>query len=374
MHRMLIIFVLASFICGCTSIDESAYFNGTIKVVSTDSIKMKKMTLQEVSFDHPMYDLYIYDSLIINSGTSKDYNFNIININSDEDMGYFCPRGNAKNEILATTPISHIFKENGEIKTILVDPSKKSLYKWNITKSIDTKFTVFDTIIDFRSTSKYQKPYHYIEYVNDSTLLTYIQSFLTHPFQSEPELSLIELRALNNELVYQLYNIFKKTFKNEESTKRSSSVNESNQYLSPELFYASRTSVRPDKKFIVQSMLYLGQLNLIHLETNQITGIRIKETPDLSIFNDAKKIENFYFCGGLWTTNDRIFVGYSGQKEKRSGNVRYMYEFDWTGEILNIYDIGQNVDEIIYDRVNDLFYFQKLSEEKLLSFDLNDLR
>lgn len=371
MSKILLIFLSVIFVYGCIPINETDYFNGSIKVVDPTNVNIKEVKLTDLKINLPIYDVYIYDSLIINSGINKNIIYNIINMNTKESIGNFCHRGKAQNEILETMPISSIYKVRNELKTIIVDPNKSQLYEWNITKSIHTQTTIFDTIIPFKSLSKAMRPYDYVEYMNDSTLITYTQSCLLNPYEKEPELPFIELRAFSKDSLYKKIYVFNAVFHDNKPLANLSDI-EYDQITPSYRFYSSRTSIRPDHLFIVQSMLYLGQLNIIDVTTGEIIGIRLKGTPDFSLFKNARNINNFYFCGGLWTTNDRIFVGYNGGKEERNGNVKFLYEFDWAGNIINIYNINRNVDELIYDKVNRLFYCFNSSEEKLFSFKIDE--
>ena len=157
--------------------------------------------------------------------------------------------------------------------------------------------------------------------------------------------------------VNKTYNIFKKNFEDEKCEFYMSN-DESKGLTFSENFFYSDTEIRPDVKYVVQSMWHLAQLNVLNLETGEIRGFRVKDTPDFSIFKTPRYLK-WYLCGGVCVTNDRIFVGYSGEEPKRQDNSRYIYEFNWDGALLNIYDVGMSYDDLKYNSVTNKLYVSR---------------
>lgn len=344
-NYLLSFLILSTF--SCSEVVDTEYFNGTIKEVSLNIEPQKAIVENKFTYDKFEYSPVVYDSLIIGE-ISRIYNskffFTIINRNTGESFGDFCPKGNAGNELIRAQRIKTVFKESDELKTFVFDYHKKRLYKWNISKSIKAKTTVFDTVVKFEKTSKNDN-YAYIKPIGDSTCLVYNQSYYVNSNHNTlPELASLKTRDIFTPKVNKTYNIFKKNFEDKKTSFNMSSAEREGMTFS-QMFFYSDTEVRPDGKYVVQSMWCLAQLNILNLETGEVKGFRMKDTPDFSVFENPKYLK-WYFCGGLCVTNDRIFVGYSGEERKRQDNSNYVYEFNWDGEILNIYDVGMGYDDL----------------------------
>ena len=361
-NYLLSFLILSTF--SCSEVVDTEYFNGTIKEVSLNIEPKKAVVENKFTYDKFENSPFLYDSLIIGQ-ISRTYNskffFSIINQNTGESLGDFCPKGNAGNELSGADPINKVFHESNELKTFILDYNKNRLYKWNISKSIKNNTTVFDTIVKFEFSSK-NKQYLYFKPINDSTLLVHNQSYLVNrKHHTLPELGSLKTREIFSPKVHKTYHIFKKNFEDKKSSFFMS--HEERKYMTfADKFFYSDTEVRPDGKYVVQSMWCLAQLNILNLETGEIKGFRMKDTPNFSIFKNPKYLK-WYFCAGLCVTNDRIFVGYSGGERKGQDNSSYVYEYNWDGEILNIYDVGMGYDNLRYNEITNKLYLSRTVDE-----------
>lgn len=372
--RNLLLIALFFILIGCT-IDEKDYFNGSIKEVvdstKIDSTKIKKINLVDINLnsDYISQQILIHDSLVISYLFSdNNYFFNIVNIKDGNLIGQFCHKGKGNNELLYCIGLNNCYVESNELKTLVTDTHKDMLYEWNISKSIETKETIFDKIIDFKIIEP-DRPYTYTYRINDSTLLGYLSSGANDFYRTKPILPAIELRDIFSKNIFKTINVFKDTF--EEREPPVNRVNNEKGFIPSFNFFRSITDVRPDCKYAVQAMVYLAQINIINIMTGEVKGIRLKDSPDFSIFRNYKRIEKRYFSKDVIATNDYIYVGYSGENlDVKGNNVGYIYKFDWNGDIIDVYDLSFNVSQILYDRATNKLYAFDSSNLKLYLVDI----
>lgn len=60
MSKILLIFLSVIFVYGCIPINETDYFNGSIKVVDPTNVNIKEVKLTDLKINLPIYDVYIY--------------------------------------------------------------------------------------------------------------------------------------------------------------------------------------------------------------------------------------------------------------------------------------------------------------------------
>lgn len=358
--RLSFLIILFFTLIGC-KVNDRDYFNGTIREVTdrtkTDTSKIKKADLIDLNLksEYVSPQLLIHDSIMIcYLFADNNYFFNLVNLKSGDLIGQFCHKGNGNNELLYCMELDNLYTESGELKALVTDTHKNMLYKWNISKSIETKETVFDTTINFKIAEP-DRPYTYTSRLNDSTLFGYLSSGADDFARTKPVLHAIELRDIFSETVFKTIHVFKDTFEDEKPPYEM--INQDKEFIPALNYFRSMTDVKPDCKYAVQAMKHLAQLNIITIETGEVKGIRLKETPDFSIFSNYKNIKNCYFTGILRATDDAIYVGYSGESlQKRGNKVKYLYKFDWNGDVIDVYDLGLDVNQLLYDKATNQLY------------------
>lgn len=372
MRNLLLAFLLFLLI-GCrTKIKDENYFNGAIKEV-VDSMERTKVKLLDLNIysDYISPQILLYDSLIVNYLFSdNNYFFNIVNLKNGNLLGQFCHKGKGNNELLYCMELDNCYIKSNDLKALIVDSHKGLIHEWNITKSIEMKETVFDTITKFKNTDP-MRPYIYSFRINDSTLLGYLGSSADDFNRKKPILPAIELRDIYSENILKTIHVFNDTFEDDDFP--SKLISTKDDYIPSFYYYYSITDVKPDCKYAVQSMKFLSQLNIINIETGEVKGIRLKDTPNFSLFRNYKNIKKQYFRGGVIATDDCIYAGYSGMEADMKGNnVRYIYKFNWDGDILNVYDLGLNVEQILYNKGTGELYAFDSSNLKLYLIKTNN--
>ena len=111
--KIVIIFIIISLLPCCSDID-SQYFNGEIKEVNVKNVISKNINSTHVPIKGIATGIIAaYDSLLICwSPSYPEHFFNIINIDTGKEIGYFCKKGQGNKEIISTNCISQLFNLN----------------------------------------------------------------------------------------------------------------------------------------------------------------------------------------------------------------------------------------------------------------------
>lgn len=118
--------------------------------------------------------------------------------------------------------------------------------------------------------------------------------------------------------------------------------------------------------------MYLQQINIIDLETGDVKGFRIKGTPGFSIFEkDINKVKTNY--SSLEADNNYIYALYREVSAHISDTTTtsQLHIFNWNGNLIRKYDLGQIVKLITLDPVNNILYGRNNATEKMYRYDLN---
>jgi hypothetical protein len=334
-----------------------------------DPFKAEKITLEEIELDGAFYGIpMVCDSFMIfwNYKLTQSF-FNIFNLNTGEHIGDFCNKGGGSEEAYSLPYVYQVYKDSGTVTALLDANNEQKLFIWDISKSIESRTTVFDTVIPYERFSEHGiVNYLYMFRLDKDTLIARVSSELLSIDGDMASVSYYRKRTVySNQQVrdYRIYN--NDVIRNWESD------------ISPVFFYSSSDCIKPDRTKIVQGMRYLCQINIIDLASGQVTGYRIKNTPDFSLFNtDMKNIKTYYVR--IQADDNYIYALYLGEEvdprpSAKPYNPHIVFIFDWNGNLVKKLDLGHPVQEIALDDYNNLLYSMDVKEDKLYGLDLNQL-
>lgn len=374
MHKMRTIskkriYPIIAFICyilfACSpKYNESEYFNGTSQDIKSNHCISKQAPSKILLLEGTYYGIpAAYDSLILfHNPKLKDKAFNINNINNLEEVGTFCEKGIGPNESVAFSPIYYFFKEGEELKTHLFAPNERKLFQWNITQSIQSQHTYYDTIIPFSFREK--KSYAFFQQIFRITPDTVIAKVGVQAIgEDDATLPFYQKLDIQTGHPNQEYRPFRKTIANEEAT------------IIPEAFYYTYSAIKPDKTLLAEAMRNLPQVNIINLRTGEIKGFRIKGGEDFSIFKKKNKTLKIHFCN-LTADDNYIYAIYCGKNRPEKGedfNVNTIYIFNWEGELKYRLTTDCNIFETTLDSINNRLYMSVAGKDEVRYIELNEV-
>jgi hypothetical protein len=355
--------------CHNNTVDQTC-FNGEIRWID-DIRHVTKVILSEVSLDGAYYGWpAVYDSLMIfRNSKLPGAHFNIFNLNTGNEIGDFCNKGGGPEEMISIHPIYQFFKEGEELKTLLFAANESKLYVWNITKSVDQRTTVLDTVIPYAWREEHNMAYYkYIYRLNRDTLLAYVQSAVLTIDAKEATVPCYQQRTVRTNELIRNYDIFKRPVRNNDAV------------IMPETFFYSSDGIKPDGSRIVQGMWNLSQINIIDTRTGRVTGYRMKNTPDVSVFKTDMENSKVYYTR-LQADDHYIYALYCGKQRPLSWaeevNAPLLWHiihvFDWEGNLIRKLDLDHPVYEFWLDQVKNRLYTLDMGTDKVYSYDLNEL-
>lgn len=365
MNKPFIILFTYVLLISCNQLDyDKKYFAGNIYLV-TDTIKTKNLIGKEIEIEGVYHgQINVYDSLLFYYPyqTTKHF-FEIYNLKNDSLLGNFCMRGGGPNETIGVAYICSFYMDKGSLKTLLYAANERRLIEWNISKSLKLQTTINDTIIAYDwEVDNHTAIYNQIFRLDDSTIFVEMPQKKIRWNDKNVSLPAYEKRTIyTNEKIHS-YPIFIDT-----------PESEGTEFISREEFLSTSSHTKPDSKKAVQSVRYLQQINIINLETGEVKGFRIKGTPDFSIFEkEITNVKKNYT--NIETTNDYIYALYRGARMDESGDdiQSELHVFDWNGNLIHKYNLGEVVNQITLDPVNMILYGRNGSTEKIFHYDLNN--
>ena len=327
---------------------DSYYFNGKIVDIDSSEKITKSVVSRPISLDGTHTGMVAaYDSLLIFwYPRFSNHFFNVFNVDTGEELGYYCEKGQGPNEAISVNCIFQFFKKNGNLMTMLYTYEGK-LFFWNISQSIKQKRTVYDSIISYENDRMF---FHF--YKTNDTLF----SFKASDYFSIEKIStpLYEKRTiLTNELIDN-YFIYKEEFVQNKNVETID-------------FFYTWDAIRPDGSKIVQAMWHLPQLNVLDSNTGDIIGYRISHKPDFSILNtDLKSLKIYY--NSVQADNNYIYATYWGKdpwvdhEGTEAPFLNTIHVYNWNGKLL-------------YELIADRSFFRSIwldhARNRLYSMDVN---
>ncbi len=169
MKIFIVIVVLWIFAC-CKNENDSFYFNGEIRYVDKGDVSVMNVRSKPVTLNGANTGMIaVYDSLLFCwIPMNEKYFFNVFNVDSGKDLGFYVNKGQGAREALSVNCIYQFFKKGDDLMTLLHASGEGKLFFWNISKSIEQGMTVYDTIIPYKNNRMF---FHF--YQSDDRLLAY---------------------------------------------------------------------------------------------------------------------------------------------------------------------------------------------------------
>ncbi|MDR1115065.1 MAG: TolB-like 6-bladed beta-propeller domain-containing protein [Tannerella sp.] len=346
---------------------DSDYFNGEIKYIEENAKGIKKVTLKAVLLNGANYGyMSVYDSLMIFMNPKlPDYFFHIFNVDTGEEIGSFCRRGGGPGELFSVNPVFQFFKENGDLKTLLFASNESKLSVWNISRSVEQRTTVMDTVISYNPGDKNGNvQYKEIFYQSKDTLLAdRVSSPLNDRESTTP---FYEQRTMYTDKLLRKYAVYKKN----------TIIAPQDAAIISESFLSSNDAFKPDGSKIVQAMSNIPQLNILDAHTGEVVGYRMKGGPDFSLFETEMNFRKVYYIR-IQADDNFIYTSWWGKEpwaEERNEipSINTIHMLDWHGNLINEFITDQPVHEIWLDQVRNRLYTTNMATDKVFYLDLNE--
>lgn len=346
----------------CKNKDNNDYFNGEIQYFDNSSTTAKNIESKSVSLNGNNTGIIaVYDSLLFCwSPNYSDHFFNIFNIDSGEEIGSFCKKGQGSEEAISLNCIYQFFKKGDDLMTMLYASNEGKMFFWNISQSVEKGTTIYDTIIPYDNNRIFFQFYQ-----SEDILFAYKPSDVL--YADEVTTPFYEKRTIYTDKLIREYPIYKTT-----------SVQNSNAVGSIDFFFYTWDTMKPDGSKIVQVMRHLPQINILDTHTGDVVGYRAENGPDFSLLNSDMEIKNVYY-NNVHADDDYIYATYWGKEPwvDRLGVAlpffNTIHVFDWYGKLLYELTTDKSFYRVWSDPVRKRLYTINMNTDEVYYLDLNEL-
>lgn len=339
MHKIKFVFLLL-LLHSC----REPVFNTKIEIIEVPSDPIE-LSAEKVKSDE-IYSFFVavYDSLIISSRpNSTDYFFYAANLKTNKLLGSFMHSGQGPSEYLQLFMINRIERKGDDLIALTYETNRRELLELNITQSIALGRDSVKTL------GFYQNPNDILTYgsiyqIDELKYVGYTTGFLSYTgLKSLPAYWILEgIEGI--------------------PTKKISIVDDfisnANSVIPEENFFDSAWSLSPDNTKIVSAMRWLGQINIINLNTGEIKSYRLSDSPKENIFYTTMEGAKYQYHD-VTCNNDFIFALHNAQPhEEFKDNIgcNWIHVFDWSGKFLKKYHIPISVYKICFDPASETLY------------------
>jgi hypothetical protein len=367
MKKSAIYILLTLLTFSCRTIEDEDYFFGNINYINKEYERIE-LKGDSISLDgYTTLYFSVYDSLMIfwNSRMPESTTFSISGIKTGKHYGNYVMQGRGPHES-STAPIFQFYQKDNDLMALLTAPNEDELREWNISKSIESGYTVYDTIFPYAWRMEHPSAYLNIYRMSENNLLVKVSkrhSVENSKIQAWPR---YQIRSIIENKLVREYEIFKQDL-----------------YIgNPDVLlmwpFSSNDCIKPDNKKIAQGMVSLSQINIIDLETGDVSYYRATDSPTLSMIAEEKKLLKSPLFYHRCQCNDKyIYALYSGSpREDRYGNAilpSKIHQFDWDGNLIHEIILSEPATQIWLDSNSNFMYTYNEMNENIWRYDINEL-
>jgi len=206
----------------------------------------------------------------------------------------------------------------------------------------------------------FSTPQHSWLLSRDTILHSYLPAYMGANDYT-PTLPFLEKKVVSKNEIVEKYLVFKDSIES----------NDKNVYS--DKFFRTFDCLKPDKQKVAQVMPRLFQINIIDLNTQEITGYRMRGSPDFSIFKSDMSDSRYYYTR-VQADDQYIYALFVGDKisDKESfSKVDEVHVFDWNGNFVKKLRLSNSIREMSLNIKNNRLYgYDDVVEGVVYCYDL----
>lgn len=333
-HRFLLVFVAIGLnLSACRS--GSDYFLKSGYTEIEDHAEVRQVRGERI----PGSDLYdaakiaVYDSLcIFYSWKIPNGFYAVLDMHSGKDLGIFCPKGRGPIESTGLAPIHDLRQRDGALRAEIIDAHRQRLLVWNVTESLLSGGTVYDTILPV---AKRILPQWFARAGENR----YFFCSSPMPFENigevvVPRYTLTSLPDLSDLRKYEVF------------TDSILSISSSGKWLMPD-FVSMEYGMKPDGSKVVMAMSYSPQINVLDLASGSLAYYRLKGLPREST---SRRI---WYYASVCCDDNYIYALYNAldlHEPIPEDRKSMIHVFDWEGTLCGKAELDGLFNQIYLDR------------------------
>lgn len=350
----------------CREEKKESYFNGEVEIVEFSKAKDLKGILVELD------DVYaggtlVYDTLLLGGSGENSHVFNVFGLNSHKKLGVIGVRGEGPDDFIDPTFAGRQFVKKGDDICFWLGDSHGKYLLINVSASLKEGRTIISERYDNMSGRKKWIYGFGAGYILDNDLLL-VRTQSEPLYQSDKGYQPTSYHLYKHDVDHHVkdYTLYNKAIYSPDSK------------FSSELFYNTVDGMRPDKKRMAMGMPFIGQLNIMDINTGELVGYQLKDSYDLDYF--ASHSINEYKLYFEWLCVDQQFIYASCVDKPLTAreadgsycHARKMLVFDWDGRPLMTLHLDHKIMDMTFDPVHRMLYVTNEVDE-LYRYDMNFL-
>lgn len=284
---------------------------------------------------------FVIDTFLITKNYNMDYYLTVYSLNKPRKIQSFIPQGRGANEFLDFTYCDYYQKDSNQIYLYFTDINQRSLFEFNLTKSLSQKKTITSLLATFRSV------YFKTKYKNEMP----IYSRKYDPIKK----NLSYVRHNLQDSIFESFILYENT----DDVLRNK--------------VGSADKIKPDFTKLAQAMIQFDQINIIDFKSRKNISITTSNHFMQQPVNDNQ--EPIMYYSDLTCSNEYIYALYSKQPITQWGLQEKKTEiqvFSWDGEAVCKIFVPEYLLYIQIDKENKLLYGLNANEE-IFKYDIKDM-
>ncbi|WP_455663906.1 BF3164 family lipoprotein [Phocaeicola sp.] len=353
----------------CQLKHDNNYFNGSIETVEFT----KEQDLKGIPIE--LNDAYrgamlVYDSLAIIESGENDYMFAIFNVNSGNKIGKICPIGQGPDDFLRASVSSQQFQKLEDDLCLWVADNMDKYVLINLNSSIRDSSTVISRKITNMAWAKKWANTFGISFILD-------HDYILARSQTEQLYKKIEDGYLP--VTYHLYKGNIDTCEKDFVIYKKALIpQEVNDYYWIATCLGSYDAIRPDHNKVAMGMNYVGQLNILDVESGTLKGYRLKDANDFKFLTTHPQASCTIYYPNISADEKFIYAHYNGRKiqelidTKDTDESAIIHVYDWEGNPIVCLHTDKRFANMSFEPTQKYLYV-KDSNQDIYRYDMNFL-
>ena len=384
-----------------TETEPFNYFKPEVKYVADKPIKKLKVKCRVPNTEN--YNIgnpYIFDSMFIFTAIyDPDYYFAAINIESGEEIGKFVHRGRGPREFTRMYGGHDFVKQNGDVKLYVC--GSDSVFMCNVSQSLKSGITTYECSMlkpyhnykeKDKKTGEMIDRQHFVNpilYLDTDRVFCMIDSYGRRGEVPDEYKSMFDGIAANQTLqIMPQYFIY--SLREHRRIKEYDQIFSVPAFLRPFYGYGKHNatldmlsekvaiSTNTSRTKVAMAAFYLPQLNILDLESGQMSAIRVEGTPlavneqFVAYAGDIVSDDNYIYVlhyGPEYTKFSRStgnssptdYYQLSDEEWKKQGGPNaQLHVYDWSGKLVGRYELDGAVTNVLVSN-GRLFSHRKYS-------------
>jgi len=336
MKNTLLVTFFIYFLCGCTSRQSHNLFDGEIIRLNAP-FDFTEIEPEELEIDvMGGITAHVVDSfLMVLNSSESDYLISLFRLADRSRIGNYIRTGRGPNEFMGIDYDGQFDTRSGEVKIWFGTYPENKLVLFNASQSISENKTIIDReiLLDHPQTNTSKNWF----VVNDSIILA-------KEILNEKRLFVYNYQDNNITTTYPLY---------------------TNKGLDMNIYFGATIFNIAENKW-AQAMMLFDQINLYDLKTKSGKSIRMSDdNRDPEKLEVTQPFEMDLFYRDAFSAHSYFFATYLPNEN----NYTDIRQFDWEGNLLNIFRVNKRLPYITFDEKNKNIYALD-ANERLFKIDL----